>query len=302
MNLPDEEDPARGMTVNELERLNQAMDYIEAHLDEPLDVKMLSRILAFPAGLFQRMFTVLAGLPLSEYIRRRRLSRAAVELQTTPARVIDVALRYGYESADAFTAAFRRLHGVAPSAVRSGPVPLKSCPKLRFSICIQGGTEMDYQIHEKPAFCLAGKSILTTQASNAISEFWTESHRDGTIGQICRLMQPSVTGPDLIGACYDGQDDGRFRYLIGAETGADAAATASAGLELIEVPASTWLVFESTGAMPDAIQALWRRIFAEFLPGSGYRHAGTADLEVYPEGDTGSPDYRCAVWIPVVRE
>ena len=284
--------------MDDIARLNRALDYIEDHLAGDIDEGDLARILAFPPGLFQRMFAVLTGISLAEHVRRRRLTLAAFELQCSRERILDLALKYGYESADAFSVAFRRQHGVSPSVARTREVVLKSYPRLHFQMSIQGGTEMEYQMVEKPAFLAVGRTIETSQAHNRIPAFWQEFNQDGSCDRVMAHMDSKHTGGAMLGICFDSRPDGSFRYMAGVEAKAPAE---DPGLEALEIPASTWLVFESIGPMPGAIQEVWRRIFSEFLPGSLYRHSGTPDMEVYYPGDPEASDYRCEVWIPVVR-
>jgi AraC family transcriptional regulator len=162
-----------------------------------------------------------------------------------------------------------------------------------------GGLTMDFQIYEKPAFLVTGKVLLTSQANNTIPEFWQQCNQDGSSELIGQYVACQNIGNAMLGVCFDGKPDGTFRYMIGVET---PAAPTDTSLETIEVPASTWLAFESIGPMPQAIQNLWQRIYKEFLPSSNYNHAGTADLEVYYPGNTAAADYRCEVWIPVVKK
>jgi AraC family transcriptional regulator len=281
-----------------LNNMNRAMDHIEAHLEDDVDYDAIARAACCPAWLFQRIFAVLADLPLSEYIRRRRLTRAAFDLSATKMKVIDAAVKYGYESPDAFAAAFKRLHGVTPTAAREAQATLKAYPKLVFSLILKGDTEMNYRIERKPAFRVAGMAGVFSnnggEQDRTIPEFWQEHDKD--IPKLLAAGGGGVIGKHLLGVCYGGQSDGTFRYMIGVE--ADAVPE---GMETLEIPASTWAVFECVGPMPGAIQALWKRIMNEFLPNSPYSHAGTPDFELYYEGENNE-NYRSEVWIPVVKK
>ncbi len=159
---------------------------------------------------------------------------------------------------------------------------------------------MNYRIEQKPAFRvvgLAGTFANAKQQQNkTVPEFWQEHDKD--IPALLALEGNTVTGAHLLGVCYDGQNDGTFRYMIGI--GNDGVAT-PAGMEELQIPASTWAVFESVGPMPKAIQAVWQRIMGEFLPNSDFQHAGTPDFELYYDGDNDD-SYRSEVWVPVVRK
>jgi AraC family transcriptional regulator len=139
-----------------LKSMNRAMDYIEAHLEDDVDYDEIARIAYCPAGLFQRFFAIIADLPLSEYIRRRKLTMAAFDIVEGRQKVIDVAVKYGYDSPDSFAVAFKRLHGITPTAARERGVMLKAYPKLVFSLILKGDSEMNYRIEQKPAFRVAG--------------------------------------------------------------------------------------------------------------------------------------------------
>lgn len=281
-----------------LKSMNLAMDYIEAHLEDDVDYEALARVACCPAWLFQRIFAVLAELPLSEYIRRRRLTQAAFDLSVTKEKVIDVAVKYGYDSPDSFAVAFKRLHGITPTAARERGSMLKAYPKLVFSLILKGDTEMNYRIEQKPAFRVAGLAGVFSnndgEQNRTIPQFWQECGKD--IPRLLALGGGSVTGKNLLGVCYGAQSDGSFRYMIGIEP-----AAAPQGMETLEIPASTWAVFECVGPMPGAIQALWKRIMNEFLPNSVYLHAGTPDFELYFDGENDE-NYRSEVWIPVVKK
>jgi len=159
---------------------------------------------------------------------------------------------------------------------------------------------MNYKLIRKPAFLVTGKSLLTSKDENnyagTVSAFWAQCNQDGTSDEITRLMHPRQIGDALLGVCYGLQSDGSFEYLVGAEVDAE---PQEPGLTTFEIPASEWMIFESIGPMPSAIQQVWQQIYSEALPASGYHHAGTPDLEVYYDGDTSASDYRCEIWIPV---
>lgn len=285
-----------------LERMNRAMDHIEEHLDQEVDYNEIARIVCCPPGLFQRVFAVLTDVPMSEYVRRRRLSKAAEDLCMTAEKVIDVAVKYGYDSPDAFTVAFKRLHGISPVAARERGTMLKAYPKLTFSLVLKGDTEMNYRIEQKPAFQATGRVLVTSNENGgnyqSIPAFWQKCDGDGTIDKLFALKKNAITGGNLLGICYGAQSNGSFSYMIGIGTEGTAAPE---GMETLDIPASTWAVFESVGPMPGAIQAMWKRVLGEFLPNSAYRHAGTPDFELYYPGDNDE-NYRSEVWIPVVKK
>jgi AraC family transcriptional regulator len=283
-----------------LNRMMSALDLMEAKMEEPLDIAELAKAAYSSPYHFQRMFFMLTGMTVAEYVRKRRMTLAAQELALSGPKVIDVAMKYCYDSPESFSKAFRKLHGISPSDARNPGVQLKAFPRISFHLSLKGDKEMDYKIVQKEAFTAVGKSIRTStvegENSTEIPKFWRDSHADGTVGAIAALGKTQ----DVLGLCYDMQQGGEvFKYAIAVET--DAAAPDS-GFELIPVPAATWAVFTSIGPMPGAIQEVWGRIYQEWFPTTGYEQAECPDFELYPPGDITSEDYRCEVWIPIVKK
>lgn len=275
------------------ERFNQVIRYLEETLDQPLDYGRIGSICLCPQGLFPRLFPYLTGMTLNEYVRLRRLTRAAGELQVSNTKVIDLALRYGWESADAFTAAFRRFHHVTPTAVRRG-ASYRFFPVLRFSMMIQGGPHMNITIQRKPAFQIAGLNQHSTADSN-FSTLWDRLFREHPMQRLVQLGCGQSYG-----ACHHMLEDGSFDYLAGFDVH-DAKAAQAMGLEVLSVPAAEYAVVELTGPVPDCIRQGWKYVTGELLPQHGYRHAGSPDFEVYSEGDMQDADYRMQLWVPLEK-
>lgn len=277
--------------------LNRALDYIEENLEGEVDLKHAAQLACCSFYHFTRMFGYVSGVPLAEYIRHRRLSMAAVELTHGSVKVVDLAQRFGYDSPTAFNRAFKALHGVSPSAARLPGAVLRSFPRISFQISIKGDVAMKYRIEEKKAISVVGfkkwMNLADGQNLRDIPKMWGGLTQDKT-RQLCALMDNEPAG--LLGVCADMYDNG-FDYYIAVASGRPA----PRGMEKKEIPAATWAIFESTGPMPEAIQQVWKRIYAEWLPASGYAHTGMPELEVYPEGDNTAADYRCEVWIPVKK-
>ena len=278
--------------------LQRAIDYIEAHLGEA-DLPRRAAAQAHLSPLyFSRLFAHLCGLTPAEYIRLRRLSCAGADL-AAGARVLDTALRYGYESPESFARAFSRFAGFPPSEAKKPGAALTSFSRLVVRISLQGGTTMHYTITHKNAFFVLQKAErhTTRDAHNrqSIPAFWTRAAADGTLGHL-----QAVSGGTLFGICWGDEDaDGGFPYAIGAACPADA--PVPDGFARREIPAGEWAVFPCRGAAPDAIQALWGRILSEFFPTVAYRPTGALDIEVYPAGDMTAPDYAAEIWVPVER-
>ena len=281
--------------------IQRALDYTEAHLTDTVDYEAAARQACSSAFHFQRMFTMLCGYTLGDYIRMRRLSLAAEDLMRTGDKVIDIAYRYGYDTPESFSRAFTRFHGVTPSGARRGG-SVKSFSRLSVKLILSGGTSMDYRIEKKDAFTLIckKKQVTAPQGDTAtadISAFWNEVGADGTMEKICRYGRFD-TYHGVLGVCFsDELADSGFPYGIGAEW--NGAPVTDAGLDIVEIPAYTYAVFTCRGKMPDAFRETYKRICTEFFPQSNYEYGRGAELEVYPSADTQNPDYTCEIWIAV---
>ena len=274
--------------------LNETIRYIEDHLTEDIDYARLGQIACCSAYHYQRMFAYMAGVSLSEYIRRRRMSLAAVDLQSGE-RVLDVALKYGYQSPTAFNRAFQSVHGLAPSAVREEGAAVKSYPPLRFTIMIKGAEEMEYRIEQREAFRVVGVSAAIERdmesSFQTVPQFWGRVAADGTLEKLCGKMNSQPMG--ILGVCHC-PNEGEWRYYVAAASTQEAE-----GFEEYTVPAATWAVFPGEGTNR-SLQELERRILTEWLPSSGYEYGSAPDIEVYLNADPQNAKYE--VWIPVVKK
>lgn len=281
-----------------LSSMNEALCYIEQHLDDEIDLDVAARTARCSTFHFQRMFSYIAEVPLSEYIRRRRMTLAALELQSGDAKVIDIGLKYGYDSPTAFNRAFQGIHGIAPSAARKIGTPLKAYPPISFKITIKGEAEMNYRIEKKDAFRIVGRkkhfSGDVEEAFKNVPLFWQEVMKSGAIPRMCELLNQEPVG--VLGVSTECFKD--FDYFIAVATDKKA----PEDMDEYTIPECLWAKFECVGAMPEAMQTLQKRIATEWLPNSGYEYANAPDIEVYPEGDQYSKDYKCEVWLPIVKK
>ncbi|MFD2706599.1 AraC family transcriptional regulator [Salibacterium lacus] len=289
--------------MDSLQRMNDALRYVEEHLADTIDMEEAARTAYSSAYHFQRMFSFLAGMTLGEYIRRRRLTLAAVELQQGGAKVVDTAVKYGYHSPDAFTRAFQAQHGVSPSRAKKDGAPLQAYPPMTFQLTIQGGESMKYRIVQKESFSIAGlKKRVAVQfhgVSPEIEEMW-QSLDSANIQELKALSNTEPSG--LISASThfsEGrmEENGTFDHYIGAATTNDV----PVHWDELRVPASEWAVFEAAGAFPDALQDVWGRIYSEWFPGSGYEAAEGPEILWNESSDTTSTSFRSEIWIPVQR-
>lgn len=278
-----------------VEHLNQSMKYIEEHLTEEIDYEQLGRIACCSAYHYQRMFTYMAGITLAEYIRRRKMSLAAVDLQGGNERILDVAQKYGYSSPTAFNRAFQAFHGVAPSLVKNEGVPVKSFSPIVFRIAVKGASEMKYRIETKDAFRIVGVSApLDRDIENnfmVVPNMWQDAVENGTLQKLAALMDTPPMGLLGVSACGDEE---QWKYFIAVSS------TKECGeFEEYRIPSSTWAVFSGSGTNK-SIQELEQRIITEWLPNSGYEYANAPDIEVYLNPDPENAQFE--VWIPVMKK
>lgn len=279
-----------------IERINKTIDYIEEHILEEIRYDELAKIAYCSTYHFQRMFTYMAGISLSEYIRRRRMSLAAAELQGSDDKLIDIGLKYGYTSPTAFNRAFQAVHGIAPSMAKKGGVVLKSYPPIRFKITIKGVEEMNYRIEEKDSFRIVGISNPLhkelEQNFKMVPQMWQTAAMDGTIPKLASMMNNQPMGLLGVSACGDEAD---WKYFIAVSS----SAPAGDGFEEYLVPAATWAIFSGSGTN-QSIQELEQRVVTEWLPSSGYEYGNAPDIEVYLNPDPNNAQYE--LWIPVTKK
>lgn len=283
--------------------IQNAIDYIEEHITDELDCDEIARQAACSGFYFQRIFGILCGMPLGEYIRNRRLTLAGSELSAMDAKVVDVALKYGYESPESFARAFVRFHGITPSEAKKDGNKLKSLSRVSVQITLKGGSVMDYKIVSKDAFKVLERvenhSIDDSQNKNTIPEFWMRAHTDGTVRA---LIEQTPDKQFIYGICYGNipKEVKTFDYGIAALYGGGEVPN---GFRVKEIPARTWAVFECRGPLPGAVQETWHKICAEFFPTSGYHPTYEMDIEAYTNTDNiPAADYYSEIWVTVEKK
>lgn len=279
-----------------IEDFNKAVDYLEQHLQSEIDLEKAAELANCSSYHFQRMFSYLADMPLSEYIRRRRMSLAAADIQAGE-KVLDVALKYGYDSPTAFNRAFKTVLGVAPSAIKKNGAVLKAFPKIKFSLTVFGGEELSFRIEKKDAFAIAG---ISTELDNELEKnfmklpkMWMKAAMFGTVKKLV-AMQDNPQVPGILGVSLpEKENKDKWRYYI-----ASATSKSNAKFESVIIPSFTWAIFSGKGTNKD-IQVLEQRIVKEWLPSSGYEYDNGPDVEVYLSPDPKNAVFE--VWIPVVK-
>ncbi len=279
-----------------IERLNSTVNYIEEHIMDDINYEEVAKIACCSTYHFQRMFSYMADIPLSEYIRRRRMSLAAVDLQSGNEKVVDIAMKYGYDSPTAFNRAFQSVHKITPSQAKEKGVVLRSFPPISFKITIKGAAEMNYRIEKKETFRIIGVSEplqpVIEKNFEIVPKMWENASMNGTISKLAAVMDGMPMGLLGVSSCNE-LDHWRYYIAVASSQPIDGA------LEEYLVPAATWAVFSGEGTS-QSIQELEKRIVTEWLPTSGFEYANAPDIEVYLSADPENAKYE--VWIPVERK
>jgi len=279
--------------VELVESLNFALKHIEQHLLEETGSEKVAKQVGLSRFYLERTFAALTGMSVSEYIRARRLTLAAQELITGEQKVIDLALKYGYDTPESFTKAFSRFHGVTPTVARRMSTLLRCQNPLAISIKMEGVNIMNYKMEQMDAFKVVGleQSFQMDTSQQEIPKFWHTFFEQGLHEKIVPMF----------GICFDADQNGNFPYMIGEvlQPGKEV----PEGMTVHEIPALLWARFACVGPMPGAIQEITRQIYSEWLPTNGtYEVAQYVEIEMYSDGDTTSKDYYSEVWIPVKKK
>lgn len=276
-----------------LTRMNAALDYIEANLAGEIDSEVVAKKACCSSSNFQRIFSYITDLSLADYIRRRRLTQAAVELQNSTVKVIDLAMKYGYDSPVSFSRAFAAMHGVTPTAARAEGVTLKAFPRISFQISIKGEKEMDYRIESKEAFQVFGiegvfRSDGTGEPPKTPHELWDKSMANGEYDRLAKNAGevPGFVGKNrctVHGICdYRETSADTFPYMLCAFRGKD---SDMSGYTVADIPAYTWAIFPSQpfdwDKIGNVINTLYKNFFSGWLPTADYEQVNGLNLEVY---------------------
>jgi len=296
-----------------LAQLNAAVSYIEEHIENDAALSNVSKVTSYSPFHFGRLFYYIAEMPLSEYIRKRKLSLAAQKLQGSRVKIIDLAMIYGYDNADSFARAFAKQHGVTPSTARKPGVNLAIFPPLAFQIKIKGAKAINWRIEEREAFEVFGlEGIFHNDETDNIAGFWDECLSNGSYERLFDAvggkrdadgqMLPNPDGSYVLNAIcsYKEIDSNSFPYMIFAKKAPDSKVD---GFTTATVPKTTWAVFKSDKLTPDKsgeeIPNLYSRAYSEWLPTSGYNRQNGSEMEIYYETKDGM--HFEEVWIPVIK-
>jgi len=281
--------------MNWFDGFNKILDYIEKQLDGEIDYEKIADILGYSSYHTQRLFMMIAGLSLSDYIRFRRLSKAAEDLGNGE-KVLDVAIKYGYSTSNSFNRAFKAMHNISPRDARKQGAIIKAFPPLTFTFTVTGAEEMEYRIETYDAFRVVGKSITTTMRDGIcyqeVPTMWQNLMIDGGPGEILALMDKPPFG--LIGVSDYKPDmpDSQFDYFIAVSSSKEV----PNNMKSIEIPACTWAIFTCKSDQAKNIQKVQERMVMEWLPSSGYEFGNAPDIELYDkEGNV-------ELWLPVRKK
>ncbi|MDL2276741.1 effector binding domain-containing protein [Breznakia sp. OttesenSCG-928-G09] len=261
----------------------------------------MSKISGYSLYHFQRLFILVSGIPISEYIRRRKLSMAALDLKEKKLKVIDAAMKYGYSSPTSFNRAFKEMHGVAPSEAKKKEVMLNAYAPLSFHIVVEGGDTLRYRIIELPEVRVIGYRLRSTledgQCYSDAPKFWQEIIQSGKLETLIETMNHEIDGVIGISNYQIMEEKSDFDFYIAVTSDKQPLE----GMEEYIIPKSTWAIFECIGKNPEAMVHMEHRVVSEWLPSSGYEFANAPDIELHPPGDNQSEAYYSEVWIPVKK-
>jgi len=267
------------------ERMNEAIGYIEENLCGDIDFGVISKIVGQSPVNFQRTFSAVTDISVFEYIRRRKMTLAAFEFQGGDARVIDVALKYGYESPEAFTRAFKEIHGIPPAATRRHGGSLRAFPRISFLLSVKGAAAMEYKIENKEAFKVYGiEGIFTMedeQNFRDIPKFWNECMNDGSCDRLVKSTNEPLSRIHAV-CDYRATGGNTFSYMIFACRTEN---SNTEGFTEVEIPAATWAVFKTEKhpqeGVSEAVQSLMKRVYTDWMPTAGYKKLDGYELELY---------------------
>mgnify|MGYP000946214368 FL=1 len=276
-----------------IKSFNSTIDYIETVLEDEIDEKKITHLSGYSYAMFSRLFSILTETTLSEYLRGRKLTEAAIALRDTDEKVIDIAFRFGYESSDSFGTAFKNFHGFTPSEVRNGK-PFKLISRIQLALTVKGGRSMNVTIQKKGSFTVAGFNEENINSS-LCPEVWNKLYEKYSQEELA-----SLGDGESVGICHDVESPNVINYMAGYIV-TDVDKAKSMGLDILEVEEAEYAIVELKGVVPECIHNGWKYVMEVFFPEHGYVHSGTPDFEYYYEGDMDSKDYKMELWIPIVK-
>ena len=275
--------------MNYINEMQKAIDYIEDNLDKDINFEKVSKEVGMSSFYFHRIFTAIIGISPTTYIRNRRLSVAAQEISKNNENIVDIAFKYGFESHEAFSRAFKNFHGVAPKMAKNNGNEFKNFSRANLEFEVNTNNILNYRIESKDTIkVLAFLRKFNIENKDEIPKYWKELKESGTLEKISNNYKK-----DLLGICIGTQSDFEYKYGIGVEQTEDIETNIE--METIEIPKSTWVVFKCEGQDEKNINELWSRIYKEFFITSSYKQSMNIDFELYDDKNT-------EIWIPISKE
>ena len=274
--------------MNYISDIQKAIDYIEENLEEKINYESVAKQIGMSSYYFHRMFSAIVGVSPAEYIRNRRLTCAAEDLTRNNGNILDVALKYRFESNESFTRAFTKFHQILPKIAKQKGNELKAFSRVKLEFKIDGGNILNYRIEDKEEFEIeAIIRSFSIETKSKIPEFWDEIKDSGMLKEISKDFTRCT-----LGVCIGENNAKEYKYGIGIELINDD--KQMSGTEIIKVAKSKWIVFKCKGQKADDINELWSRIYREYFITSEYKQSMNIDFELYDEKDT-------EIWIPICK-
>ncbi|KAB7671992.1 AraC family transcriptional regulator [Bacillus sp. B1-b2] len=278
-----------------LEGLQQALSFIESNLTKELETEEIARKANVSSFHFQRTFAILTDVTLGEYIRRRRLTLAGNDLLHGKEKIIEIAFKYGYETPEAFTKAYRKQHGVTPSDTRKGIGSLQVYNPLVIQVQLKGAEPMKVRMVEKEGFSIIGikrsYSFKEDENLREIPKLWEEVNSNGTTDDLITWNNGELKG--ILGVCVDKKDDMDYWVAVSSTKSSNHL------YQRMEIPSTKWAIFEVHGPMPHSMQKVWKQIYSEWLPTNNYQQSGNISFEFYSMGNPTNENYYSEIWIPI---
>ena len=275
--------------MNYINEIQKAIDYIEVNLDKDISFDIVAKEVGMSAFYFHRIFSAVIGVSPTTYIRNRRLTVAAQEISKNNENILDIALKYGFDSHEAFSRAFKNFHGVVPKMAKTDGNEFKNFSKANLDIEVNANNILSYRIESKDIIKISAFfRKFNIENKDEIPKYWKELKESGTLEKISNNYKK-----DLLGICIGTQSDFEYKYGIGIEQTEDVETNIE--METIEIPKSAWVVFKCKGQDEKNINELWTRIYKEFFITSSYKQCMDIDFELYDDENT-------EIWIPISKE
>lgn len=277
-----------------IKQLNGVVEYIEDNLTAEISNDRIAELAGCSSYNFQRVFSYVAQITLSDYIRGRKLTLASQNLVSCDEKILDLAIKYGYSSQESFTRAFKSFHGVSPSEVRGNAVTLRTLPKVILEPTAQSFDVINYKIIEVPSFTVLGikNRIKTSQAFDTVPELWGKANQNGNLERLIGLLSPGFPA-GILGIASGGGwgSETYLDYIIGVRTDPDAF---ESGFEKFDYSAAKWVVVEANGDTGVAIAKAYEDFYGKWLPATRHQLADLPVIECY------FPDNQQELWVAII--